>query len=71
VFGSWIAFTAYAWLLQNAPISKVSTYAYVNPVVAIVLGWLILDEVITPIMLVGAAVIVLSVALVVRHETRR
>ena len=39
---------AYAWLLQNAPISKVSTYAYVNPVVAIVLGWLILDEVVAP-----------------------
>jgi drug/metabolite transporter (DMT)-like permease len=68
VFGSWVAFTAYAWLLQNAPISKVSTYAYVNPVVAIVLGWLILDEVITPITLVGAAIIVVSVALVVRIE---
>ena len=40
VFGSWVAYTAYAWLLQNAPISKVATYAYVNPVVAIVLGWL-------------------------------
>ena len=68
VFGSWVAFTAYAWLLQNAPISKVATYAYVNPVVAIVLGWLILDEVITPITLVGAAIIVASVALVVRIE---
>ena len=43
-FGSLLAFTSYAWLLQNAPISKVSTYAYVNPVVAIALGWLILDE---------------------------
>jgi drug/metabolite transporter (DMT)-like permease len=71
VFGSWLAFTAYAWLLQNAPISKVSTYAYVNPVVAIVLGWLILDEVITPVTLVGAAIIVMSVALVVRLETSR
>ena len=49
VVGSWLAFTAYAWLLQNAPISKVATYAYVNPVVAIVLGWLILDEVVTPV----------------------
>jgi drug/metabolite transporter (DMT)-like permease len=67
--GSWVAFTAYAWLLQNAPISKVSTYAYVNPVVAIVLGWLILDEVITPVTLVGAAIIVVSVALVVRIES--
>jgi drug/metabolite transporter (DMT)-like permease len=71
VFGSWLAFTAYAWLLQNAPISKVATYAYVNPVVAIVLGAVILDEVITPVMLVGATVIVASVALVVRHEAAR
>jgi drug/metabolite transporter (DMT)-like permease len=70
-FGSWVAFTAYAWLLQSAPISKVSTYAYVNPVVAIVLGWLVLDEVITPVTLVGAAIIVLSVALVVRIESAR
>jgi drug/metabolite transporter (DMT)-like permease len=71
VFGSWLAFTAYAWLLQNAPISKVSTYAYVNPVVAIILGFLILDEVITPITLVGATIIVISVALVVRIENAR
>ena len=71
VFGSWLAFTAYAWLLQNAPISRVATYAYVNPVVAIVLGYLILDEVITPITLVGAAIIVVSVALVTRIESAR
>ena len=71
VFGSWLAFTAYAWLLQNATISKVSTYAYVNPVVAIVLGYVVLDEVITPITLVGAAIIVVSVALVVRIENAR
>ena len=69
VFGSWVAYTAYAWLLQNAPISKVATYAYVNPVVAIVLGWLVLDEVITPVTLVGAAIIVVSVALVVREQS--
>jgi drug/metabolite transporter (DMT)-like permease len=71
VFGSWVAYTAYAWLLQNAPISKVSTYAYVNPVVAIALGWLILDEVVTTTTLVGAAIIVASVALVVRTESSR
>ena len=71
VFGSWIAFTAYAWLLQNAPISKVSTYAYVNPVVAIVLGWLVLDEVVTGVTIVGATIIVVSVALVVRIESGR
>jgi drug/metabolite transporter (DMT)-like permease len=71
VIGSWVAFTAYAWLLQNAPLSKVATYAYVNPVVAIVLGWLVLDEVITPVTLVGAAIIVVSVALVVREQSAR
>jgi drug/metabolite transporter (DMT)-like permease len=71
VIGSWFAFTAYAWLLQNAPIAKVATYAYVNPVVAILLGWLILDEVVTPITVVGAAIIVVSVALVVRIESAR
>jgi drug/metabolite transporter (DMT)-like permease len=67
-FGSLLAYSAYAYLLANAPISLVATYAYVNPVVAIVLGWLVLDEVITPVTLVGAAVIVVSVALVVRQE---
>jgi drug/metabolite transporter (DMT)-like permease len=71
VFGSWVAFTAYAWLLQNAPLSKVATYAYVNPVVAILLGWVVLDEVITSVTVLGAAVIVTSVALVVRTESPR
>ena len=70
VFGSWLAFTAYAWLLQNAPIAKVSTYAYVNPVVAIALGALILDEPVTGTTVAAAAVIVASVALVVRLERR-
>ncbi len=68
-FGSLLAFTSYAWLLQNAPISKVSTYAYVNPVVAIALGWLILDENISAVTLLGAGIIVASVALVVRAES--
>lgn len=68
-FGSLLAYSSYAWLLQNAPISKVSTYAYVNPVVAIALGWLILDEGITPLTLVGAGIIVASVALVIRSES--
>jgi drug/metabolite transporter (DMT)-like permease len=71
VFGSWVAFTAFAWLLQNAPISRVATYAFVNPMVAIVLGALILGEVITPITLAGAAIIVVTVALVIRIENAR
>lgn len=69
VAGSLLAFTAYVWLLQNAPLSKVSTYAYVNPVVAILLGWLILGEEITAITLIGAGVIVSSVAYIVRRES--
>jgi drug/metabolite transporter (DMT)-like permease len=71
LIGSALAFTAYAWLLQNAPISRVATYAYVNPVVAIALGWLILDEAVTGITIAGAAVIVLAVAVVVRGDTSR
>ena len=69
--GSVIAFTAYAWLLRNVPVSKVATYAYVNPAIAIVLGWLVLDEVITGVTLAGAAVIVAGVAVVVRSESVR
>jgi drug/metabolite transporter (DMT)-like permease len=71
VFGSLFAFTAYVWLLQNAPISRVATYAYVNPVIALLLGWLILDENITSTMMIGAAVIVTSVAFIVRRESGR
>lgn len=68
-FGSLLAFTAYTWLLQHAPISTAATYAYVNPVIAIVLGWAILSEEITPLVLAGATVIVASVAAVVREES--
>jgi drug/metabolite transporter (DMT)-like permease len=69
VFGSLIAFTAYVWLLQNAPISKVATYAYVNPVIAILLGAVILSEDVTLTILAGAVIIVGSVAAIVRHES--
>ena len=71
VFGSMVAFTAYVWLLGNAPISLVATYAYVNPVVAVALGALILDEPITSAVLVGGAVIVASVAIVISVERVR
>ncbi|MEA2431363.1 MAG: hypothetical protein QOI19_1836 [Thermoleophilaceae bacterium] len=67
--GSLVAYTAYVWLLQNAPISKVATYAYVNPVIAIFLGWSILSEKITATTLIGATVIVCSVAATVRRES--
>lgn len=64
IAGSLIGFTAYVWLLRNVPTSKVATYAYVNPIVAVFLGWLVLDEKITPYILAGSAIVVLSVALV-------
>jgi len=64
VCGSWIGYTAYIWLLQHVPISKVSTYAYVNPVVAVFLGWLVLHEHIDRYILIGSAIIVASVVLV-------
>jgi drug/metabolite transporter (DMT)-like permease len=69
--GSWVAFTAYAWLLQNAPIGKVATYAYVNPVVAIALGAIVLGERITAVSIGAAAIIVAAVAMVVRVEGLR
>jgi len=71
VFGSMIAFSAYVWLLGNAPISLVATYAYVNPVVAVALGALILDEAITPAILTGGAIIVVAVAIVISVERPR
>jgi len=64
VCGSWIGYTAYIWLLKHVPTSKVSTYAYVNPVVAVFLGWLILHERVSGFIATGSAIVVLSVILV-------
>jgi len=64
VCGSWIGYTAYIWLLKHVPTSKVSTYAYVNPVVAVFLGWLILHERVDGFIAAGSAIVVLSVILV-------
>jgi drug/metabolite transporter (DMT)-like permease len=64
VCGSWIGYTAYIWLIANVPTSKVSTYAYVNPVVAVFLGWLVLHERVDRFILAGSAIVVLSVVLV-------
>jgi drug/metabolite transporter (DMT)-like permease len=64
VCGSWIGYTAYIWLLEHVPTSKVSTYAYVNPVVAVFLGWLILHERVDRFILMGSVIVVLSVILV-------
>ncbi len=70
VFGSIVAFTAYSWLLGVAPVSKVSTYAYVNPVVAVLLGVVIADETVGLVTVVGGAVTVLAVAVVVSSGQR-
>ncbi|MCW2499819.1 MAG: EamA family transporter [Frankiales bacterium] len=68
VFGSVVAFTAYSWLLGTAPVSKVATYAYVNPVVAVALGALIAGEDITTTSVVGGLITVLAVAIVVSES---
>lgn len=68
VFGSMVAFTSYVWVLGAAPISLVATYAYVNPVVAVFLGWLILSEPVTVAIVLGGLVAVVGVAIVVASE---
>lgn len=65
---STVAFTTYVWLLDNAPISLVSTHAYVNPIVAVTLAWLLLSEPLTWPILVGGAIVVAAVALVISAE---
>lgn len=65
VFGSLIGFSAYVWLLRVEPPSRVATYAYVNPVVAVALGWLLAGETLSPQTLVAAAIIVGAVVLIV------
>lgn len=70
VFGSWVGYTAYIYLLQNAPTAKVSTYAYVNPVVAVFLGWAILHERVDAYILSGSAIIVAAVVLVTSAKVK-
>jgi drug/metabolite transporter (DMT)-like permease len=70
VFGSVIGFTAYTWLLRAVPASTASTYAYVNPVVAVFLGWLVLGEQLEAMALVAAALVVASVVLIVATRGR-
>jgi drug/metabolite transporter (DMT)-like permease len=67
--GSVVGYTAYAWLLANAPLGQVSTYAYVNPVVAIALGVVVLGEKLTWRIAIGALLILAAVAIVVRRES--
>jgi len=64
VFGSWAGYSAYIYLLEHVPTPKVATYAYVNPIVAVFLGWVILREQVDAFMLVGTVIIIASVWLV-------
>ncbi|HEY0443797.1 MAG TPA: EamA family transporter [Candidatus Limnocylindrales bacterium] len=68
--GSLIAFTSYVLLLRIAPLPLIATYAYVNPVVAVILGWLVLQEPLTPRTAVAGAVIVFAVALIITARGR-
>jgi drug/metabolite transporter (DMT)-like permease len=68
--GSLLGFTTYAWLLTVAPVGRIATYAYVNPVVAMFLGWLILGEPLSPRTVVASVVIVAAVALIVTARGR-
>ena len=71
LFGSIIAFSAYVWLLRVAHASRVATYAYVNPVIAIFLGWSLAGEALTLRMLLPAAVIILAVVLIISSQSRQ
>lgn len=70
VIGSLVAFTAFAWVLRHAPLPLIATYAFVNPVIAVILGWFILNEAVTPIQLVAGGVIVVGVALIILARSR-
>jgi drug/metabolite transporter (DMT)-like permease len=71
VCGSWIGYTAYIYLLNHVPTAKVSTYAYVNPVVAVFLGWLVLHEPVDGYILAGSAIVVASVVLVTSSQVTK
>jgi drug/metabolite transporter (DMT)-like permease len=70
IFGSMVAYTAYGWLLRNAPLSLVGTYAYVNPVVAVALGTIFLHEPISARTIIAAAIILIAVAIIVTARGR-
>ncbi len=70
VFGALIAFTAYVWLLGHTTLARASTYAYVNPIIAVLLGWLLAAEPMTPRIVVASTVIVASVIIVVRSHVQ-
>lgn len=68
--GSLVGFTTFVWLMKHSTPARVSTYAYVNPIVAVFLGWLILDEPIGPRLLVASAIIIAGVAIITSQKNR-
>lgn len=70
VFGSLIGFSTFVWLLKHSTPARVATYAYVNPVVAVFLGWAMLDEVVTTRTLIASAVIIGAVAIITTRQAK-
>jgi drug/metabolite transporter (DMT)-like permease len=71
IFGSVITFSAYIWLLGHTSATRISTHTYVNPIIAILLGWLIADEQITAALVIAACIIIISVYLVLHDQYRK
>ncbi len=71
VAGSLVAFTTFVWLMKHSTPARVATYAYVNPIVAVFLGWAILDEVVSPRIFLGAAVIIAGVAIITTAKNKQ
>jgi drug/metabolite transporter (DMT)-like permease len=70
IIGSILTYSAYLWLVANAPVGLISTYAYVNPVIAVFLGVLFLQEKLSITLLLGAVVVITGVFIVVRVESK-
>jgi drug/metabolite transporter (DMT)-like permease len=69
--GSLIGFTTFVWLMKHSTPARVSTYAYVNPIVAVFLGWLIAHEPVSPSMFTGAAIIIGGVAIITATKNKK
>ncbi len=70
-FGAIVAYTAYSWLVKNVSPTALSTYAYVNPAIAVLLGWAIAGETLSGTMMIGAAIVVGSVALITLKKRKK
>ncbi|HEU4633724.1 MAG TPA: EamA family transporter, partial [Flavisolibacter sp.] len=71
IFGSVISFIAYLYALQNLPTEQVSIYAYINPIVAVLLGWMVFGEILTPFIIIGVLITLYGVYLVKRSISVR